>query len=199
VIRTVLVGAAVAVAAGVVLLLGDALGWGLDAYILVGAGAGAVLGLVVDRGPVGRVLAFLIGMIVTAVGYALRAAVLPDNTFARALAAALVIVLIAVIAGAARKWMPFWAGLLGMVALAGAYEEAFTDSPGSVASTLPPALASVLLMAAVGFAAGVFLARPNDSDEDYQPRRAKQVSPTDDEVVDEEVGLDDVLQRQGGN
>jgi hypothetical protein len=160
-----------------------------------------VLGLVVDRGPVGRILAFLMGMVVTAVGYALRAAVLPDNTFARALAAALVIVLIAVIAGAARKWLPFWAGLLGMVALAGAYEEAFTDSPGSVLTTLPPALTSVLLMAAVGFAASVFLANPDDSDEDYEPRRAKQVAPPDETAAPEEEGvrLDDVLQRQGGN
>ncbi len=198
-IRTLLVGAVLAVAAAVALILGDGLGWDLDPYILVGVGAGAILGVVVDRGPVGRILAFLAGIVVTAVGYALRAAVLPDNTNARALAAVIVILLIALIAGAARKWLPFWAGLVGMVALAGAYEEEFTRSPGSLLTTLPPALASVLITAAVGFAATVFFSKADDDGDEYEPRRARQTSPTSDEVVEEDVRLDDVMQQQGAN
>jgi hypothetical protein len=59
----------------------------------------------------------------------------------------------------------------------------------------------VLLMAAVGFAASVFLAKPDEGDDGYQPRRAKQVAPPDETAAPEEedVRLDDVLQRQGGN
>gem|GEM_PF-6357748 len=197
-VRTIIVGAALGAAAAVGLVLTGLFGWSLDAVVLVGAGAGGILGLVADRGPVQRVLAFLVGMLVASVGYALRAAVLPDNTTARALVAFLVIALIGVIAGVSGSRLPLWAGLLGAVALAGAYEEAFTDSPGSLLTTLPIWLTAVLFMAAVGFAATVFFGRDSAEAEDYQPRRARGVSPAGEGVEEEDVHLDDVL-AQGRN
>lgn len=193
-LRTIIVGAVLAVAAALALIISDALGWSLDAVVLVGAAAGGVVGLVADRGPVARVLSFLLGILAAAIGYVLRAAVLPDNTNARALVAALVILIVALIAGVSGNRLPFWAGLVGVVALAGAYEEAFTASPGSVLTTLPVWLTSVVVMAAVGFAATVFFGESPDGAAEYQPRRARTASPGDQEAT-EDVHLDEVLAR----
>jgi hypothetical protein len=189
-----IVGAVLAVAAALALVISDALGWSLDAVVLVGAAAGGVLGLVADRGPVNRVLAFLVGILAGAIGYVLRAAVFPDNTNARALTAALVILVVALVAGVSASRLPLWAGLLGVGALAGAYEEAFTASPGSVLTTLPVWLTSVLVMAAVGFAASVFFGTRPEAEE-YHPRRARGAEPGDGDVQEEDVHLDDVLAR----
>lgn len=197
-VRTVTAGVVLAVAAAVALLLGDALGWDLDAYLLVGVGAGGVLGLVPDRSPVARVLGFLLGILAVAIGYALRAAVLPDSTTGRAVAAVVVLLLALGLVLLTFGRVPLWSALLGVAALAGAYEEAFTDSPGSFLDTVPVALTSMLAMAAVGFAATVFFADTEAEAGGGRRKRASTTSPPEPEP-EETVSLDEVMTGQGGN
>jgi hypothetical protein len=197
--RTLTAGLVLAVAAAAGLLLGDVLGWDLDAVVLLGAAAGGVLGLVGDRSPVARLLGFLLGAVAAAIGYALRAAVLPDTTSARAVAVVLVILIATGIAAVSFGRLPLWSLLLGAAALAGAYEEIFTDSPGSLVSTLPVWLTSVLIMSAIGFAATVFFSGSGDEQEPQHQRRGRAASPSPQQAPDEEsVGLDEVLHK-GGN
>lgn len=198
-VRTLTAGLVLAVAAAAGLLVGDAFGWDLDAVVLLGAAAGGVLGLVADRGPVARVGGFLVGVLAAAIGYALRAAVLPDTTTARALVVVIVIMLAAVVAAATFGRLPLWTMLLGAAALAGAYEEAFTDSPGSLLSTLPVWLSSVLVMSAIGFAATVFFGGGGTDEEPHRTRKSRASGPPRQAEPEEEtVGLDEVLHK-GGN
>lgn len=196
--RTLISGGVLAVAAAVMLLLGDMFGWGLEAVVIAGAAAGGVLGLVNDRGPLPRVLGFLIGMVLTGVVYGVRALLLPDSTSGRALAVVILFVLVAAVAALTFGRIPLWTLLLGVAALAGPFEAVFTDSPGSVLSTLPVWLTSVLVMAAVGFAATVFFSGSEEEEEPRRTRHSRSTSPSAEGVEEEEVGLDDVLHK-GGN
>lgn len=131
-----------------------ALGATLDAdrVAAVGLGAGAVLALVPDRGPLARVGAFAIGFVAAWAAYVARAAVLPDSTSGRAVALG-VVVAVVVLATLLLK-LPLWAGLLGVAALAGGYESAFTTAPAEVATTSVDAVTALFLVLGVGFLAG---------------------------------------------
>src|SRR6059058_2375762 len=76
--RTLLLG--VALAAGVALLVDHAaqLGPDMTNVALLGAALGAVAALVPDGTPFARIAGALVGMVITQVGYGVRAAVLPD-------------------------------------------------------------------------------------------------------------------------
>ena len=91
--KTVTAGLVLAVAAAAALLIGDGLGWDLDGVLFLGIGVGGALGLIPDKTPVARILGLLLGLLAAAIGYALRAAVFPDNTTARAVAVALVVLI----------------------------------------------------------------------------------------------------------
>jgi hypothetical protein len=199
VVSKILAGVALALAAAVALLVGDGLGWDLDGVLFLGAGVGATLGLVPDSTPLGRLGGFMLGVLAAAVGYALRAALLPDNTPARAVALLLVIALAVGLVLLTFGRAPLWSALLGVGALGGAYEVAFTDSPGSFLSTLPVAATSLLLMVAVGFAATVFFADSGDTDEEEaQGRHRSGADPDRAEEPEQTASLDEVLSGQGG-
>ncbi len=137
-------------AAVLVVVLGAALD--AERVAAVGLGAGAVLALVPDRGPLARVGAFSVGFVAAWAGYVARAALLPDSTGGRAVALGVVV---AVVVGAAIALKaPLWAGLLGVVALAGGYETAYTAAPAEIAETSVDAVTSLLLVLGVGFLAG---------------------------------------------
>lgn len=122
---------------------------------LLGAAIGATLGLVPGKdSSYARVVGFVVGFALAWIGYALRAGVLPDTGSGRGIAAFLVIIILTGICAATMGWMPLWAGLLGISAIAGAYEFAFGLDPTAFTSQSVTAATTVLLAASVGFLVG---------------------------------------------
>ncbi len=198
-VQKILAGIVLALASAAVLLLGEGLGWDLDGVLFLGAGVGGALGLVPNGTPLGKLGGFLLGVLAAAVGYALRAAVFPDTTTARAIVLLLVIAVAVGLVLLTFGRVPLWSAFLGVGALGGAYEVAFTDSPSSLLSTLPAAVSSLLLLVAVGFAATVFFADSGDTDEqEAEGRREIDADPDQAEAPGEPASLDDVLSGQGG-
>jgi hypothetical protein len=153
--RTLITGGLLAVFAALLAQFGGALGLDEVRSALLGAALGAVLGLVpgVDS-PVSRAVGFVAGFVLAWIGYALRAGVLPDTGAGRAVAAFLVIVVLTGICAATMGWLSLWSGLLGVGALAGAYEFAFGIDPTAFTSESVTAATTVLLAASVGFLVG---------------------------------------------
>ncbi|MET9275252.1 hypothetical protein [Kribbella sp. NPDC003557] len=150
---TLLSGALLAVVAGLLCLVGEALGLDTQHVALVGGALGGVVGLVQDRTPAMRAAGFLIGLFVAWLGFAVRALYLPDSASGRAVAAvAVVAVCVAFTAGSAER-IPLWTLLLGAAAMVAVYEETYTaDSPAFLAQS-PSAATGVLLSAGLGFLA----------------------------------------------
>jgi hypothetical protein len=153
--RTVVAGLVLAVVATLAVTFGDVLGLDLETAALVGAACGGALGLISDRGPWARAGGFLLGLLVAWAGYGLRAAVLPDTSGGRAIATFLVLVLCVVLSAATLTRLPLWTFLVGVAAMAGAYETTFMISPPDFVKQSTTAATTVLVMAALGFAATV--------------------------------------------
>jgi hypothetical protein len=153
--RTLITGGLLAVFAALLAQFGGALGLDEVRSALLGAALGAVLGIVpgVDS-PVSRAVGFMVGFVLAWIGYGLRAGVLPDTGAGRAVAAFLVIVVLTGICAATMGWVTLWTGLLGVGALAGAYEFAFGIDPTAFTSESVTAATTVLLAASVGFLVG---------------------------------------------
>lgn len=150
-------GLILAVATGLLVWGGDALGLELEHVALLGAALGGALGLVPDRSPLARAGGFLIGALAAWIGYAVRAAWLPDSSSGRAVAAMLVVVVAMFAAFLAAGRLPLWAMLLGAAGVVGAYEDPYTAAPAEFLSTSPTALTTVLMAAALGFLATIVL------------------------------------------
>jgi hypothetical protein len=153
--RTLIAGGLLALGAALLADHGGHLGIEATRTAMYGVALGAVLGLVRDGGPAGRAGSFAAGFAFAWVGYALRAAVLPDIPMGRAVAAFLVIGLVTVLAAATRDALPLWAGLLGAGTFAAAYEQAFTTTPTAFATESVTAATTVLLAAAAGYLVAV--------------------------------------------
>ena len=167
--RTLVTGGLLAVFAALLAQFGGALGLEEVRSALLGAALGATLGLVPGRDvPLARAAGFLVGFVLGLVGYALRAGLLPDTGGGRALAAFLVIALLTGICAATLGWLPLWSGLLGVAAIAGAYEYAFGIDPTAFTSQSVTAATTVLLAASVGFLVGA-LGAAFAGDEDTSP------------------------------
>lgn len=175
-IRTCAAGSALAVVAGLLSSSESLLGADLAAVALLGVGAGAALGLVGDRSPGERALAFLVGFLAAWLGYALRAGLLPDVPAGRGLAAVVVVALITAAATASADRLPLWSGLLGAAAFAGAYELVFAADPTAFVSESTTAATSVLLATAIGFV--VATAVPLLLGADRAPASASNAPPT---------------------
>jgi hypothetical protein len=152
--RTVFTGVLLAVAGVLAVYIGSWLNLGLRATIF-GASMGAVLGLVRDRSVGGRLAAFLIGVVVAWLGYALRAQFLPDVPAGEALALIVVVILVTAMAVLSGGRLPLWAGLLGAAALFGAYEELYVAAPYNFLSQSVIVVSSLLVPVAMGFLVGV--------------------------------------------
>lgn len=157
--RTLVIGGLLAVFAALLAQFGGSLGLEEIRSALLGAALGAALGIVpVHDGPAARAVGFLAGFVLAWVGYALRAGVLPDTGSGRAVAAFLVIAVLTGVCAATLNWLPFWSGLLGVAAIAGAYEYAFGIDPTAFTSESVTAATTVLLAAAVGYLVGAVAA-----------------------------------------
>ncbi len=153
--RTLITGGLLALFAALLAQFGGILGLEEIRSALLGAAIGATLGLVptTDAG-LPRAVGFVTGFVLGWIGYALRAGVLPDSGSGRALAAFVVIAVLTGVCAATLGWMPLWAGLLGIAAIAGAYEYAFGIDPTAFGSQSVTAATTVLLAASVGFLVG---------------------------------------------
>ena len=112
-VKSLVTGLCLAVFAAVIIGLSNLLGLDLEHVALLGAALGGVLGLVPHRPAWGKVAGFLAGFLLAWLGFALRAAVLPDSSAGRAVAAFVVVALIAVVAAVSRGRLPLWSGLVG--------------------------------------------------------------------------------------
>lgn len=156
--RTLLAGFVLAVVAALVV---DHGGSDVARAAVLGGTLGGALGLVGDRSPVGRSLAFTLGWAFAWFGYILRAGFLPDIPLGRAIAAFVVVALVIGATTATIGRLPLWAGLLGVAAMYGAYEAAYAAAPTEVLRQSPAAATAVLLAAAFGFVATIpFAASP---------------------------------------
>lgn len=175
--RTLISGLLLTAAAFLTVLLGDWLDLDVATGALLGVSAGAVVALVPDAGVGRRLAGFGLGVVVTLVGYVLRAAVLPDTTGGRAVFTALVVGLCVVAAAASLGRLSLWSGLLGAATFAGAFEATYNLAPPRVVENATNTLTGLVLCLAVGFAAAS-LAAPGRE-------RAAETTPRRDEVLED--------------
>jgi hypothetical protein len=152
--------------AALIIGLSDVLGLDLQHVALLGAALGGVLGLVPHTPDWGKPAGFLVGFLVAWIGFALRAAVLPDAAAGRAVAAFIVVGLLAVIGVASAGRLPLWTGLIGAAAIAGAYELVYTEAPSQFLTQSPAAATTVLLASALGYLATSLVPQPSPSDQE---------------------------------
>jgi len=189
---TVLSGAVLTLGSILLIVLSSILGLDVESVALMGAGCGAVVALVPHRSPQARLGGFLIGFVVSWLGYLVRAGFLPDTTAGHAIAVGLVVALCSVVAVVSRDQIPLWSTLLGAAVLAGSYETTYIEAPSQVLSTSVSTSTSVLLAVAFGFFAAAFVApqntaRAEPSDDDATPSPPPP-SPTEQGVDETRLG-----------
>lgn len=148
-VQRLLSGIVLALCAAAVLLMSA--GSDLEHVALLGAALGGVVGLVPNSPLLGKLGGFAAGFVIAWISFGVRALLLPDTTAGRAVAAFCVILACAAVAAVSAGRLPLWSALLGVAAMVGAYETAYTLSPPQFLTTSPPAATAVLLAAGFGF------------------------------------------------
>lgn len=161
--KTLLTGGALASAVALLILLGSALELEVESVALFGAVIGAALMLIADRTPLARLGGFAAGFVAAWVGFAVRAAVLPDTSAGRAVTAFVVVVLCLAVAAGSRDRLPLWALLLGAAGLTGAYEYTYAAAPPEFLTTSVATATAMLLSVAVGLFAASLVDLPGRS------------------------------------
>jgi hypothetical protein len=163
--RTVLAGLALAVAAVLAVFLGDALNLGLSNPLL-GVGAAGALALAPGGRKLGRLIGFLVGIVIALVGYGITAQFLPASSTGTMVQAVVVLVLVTVAALASMGRMPLWSVLLGMATYVGAYQWTFDDKPYDFLNSSVDTLGALLVTAGIGYlaAALVDMLAPEDDE-----------------------------------
>jgi hypothetical protein len=144
-------GAILAAAVAFLVALGDSFELDASRFALLGVAAGAVLGLVPSRSAAERAGAWALGFGGAWLGYFGQAALLPDTAIGRAVAAALVVLVVAGVTALSLGLLPFWAGLLGIAAAAAGHEIAAADAEGALATDSFAVATAVALATSVGF------------------------------------------------
>jgi hypothetical protein len=155
--RSLLTGLVLAAFAALIIGLGQLFGLDLQHVALLGAALGGVLGLVPHEPPLGKLGGFLVGFVAAWIGFALRAAVLPDSAGGRAVAAFIVVAAIGVACAVSANRLPLWSGLVGAAAIVGAYEETYTNAPSQFLHESLAAGTTVLFAVALGYLAASLL------------------------------------------
>jgi hypothetical protein len=178
--RDVLIGVSLAAAVLVTMLVSGWLDLELEATLLLGAIAGAVIGLVPDRSTAMRLVGFAAGFVIVWVSYLLRASQLPDTDGGRTVAFTAVILLCLGVTLVSMGRVPLWAVLLGVAAFAGAYEFTFTESPPEVVSTSLTAATAMIFNVAIGF---LSVAWVGPEPAPHVTHRGRHTDPDDEETV----------------
>lgn len=170
--RTLLAGLLLVVATGLTVLVGEALDLEVEAVALLGVAVGAVVALVPDQTASRRLAAFALGVLAAYVGYLVRAAVTPDTSAGRAVAASFIVLLCVGVFAISGGRLPLWSALLGSASLAGAYEFTYTQAATRVLDTSVSSATALLLCVAVGFLVAVTTQSTARSDDaaDSSPR-----------------------------
>lgn len=175
--RTLLAGAVLAIITTAIVLLSDALGLDAQGVALLGTALGGALGLVPDRSPAQRALAFGVGFVASWFGYGLRAAALPDTAGGRAVAVLVVLAICLAVAGLSRGRLPLWAAFLGAAAIAGAYEPVYAEDPTAFVTSSAATATSVLLAAGAGFLATALLGPQVEAERERERVEARLFEP----------------------
>lgn len=149
--RSLIAGLVLAVVAALMILLSDPIGLDLQHVALLGGALGAVVALVKHDPPWGKLAGFIMGFVVTWIGFAVRAAVFPDTSVGRAWTAFFVVAVIGLVCAFSARHLPLWSALVGAAALVGAYEETYTAAPSQFLTDSPGAATTVLLASAFGY------------------------------------------------
>lgn len=184
--RTLLAGLLLVVATGLTVLIGEALALEVEAVALLGVAAGAIVALVPDQTATRRLAAFALGVLAAYVGYLVRAAVTPDTSAGRAVAAAFIVLLCVGVFAISMGRLPLWSALLGSASLFGAYEFTYTQAATRVLDTSVSSATALLLCAAVGFLVAVAI----------QPASGREAAadPTGPRDSDQETSFDDMME-----
>ena len=150
---SLLVGLSLALTAAVAVVVSSLFDLQIESVALLGAATGAALALVPDTTPLARMGGALLGVVASLVGFALRAAALPDSAGGRAVAVVVVVLLCTAVAAVSVQRIALWAPLLGAAAFAGAYERVYAAAPAELATTAVSTLTALLVTLAVGFLA----------------------------------------------
>lgn len=175
--RTAVGGALLAVIAFLLVQFGQALDLELERVALTGAALGALVALVPDRPPMFRAIGFAGGFLIAWAGYGLRAGMLPDTSFGRALAALIVLLVLMGIAVATGTRVPLWSLLAGAAAMSAAYETTFMTTPSAFPYESPSAATQMALAAGVGYLAASFLGPAVEHERSEE--RAARTRPSD--------------------
>jgi hypothetical protein len=153
--KTFFAGGALILAGVLAVLLDSLLGLGLG-FVLLGIAIGGALGLSRDGSPLGRIGAYVVGLLIMVVAFVGR--VLLGNSSTVGLIAGIIAVLVplTIVCALTRNRLPLSAGLLGVVTVVGAYETAFGLAPQNILSELLPSVTAVVFPVALGFIASVF-------------------------------------------
>lgn len=149
--KNVLAGLVLAATTTGLVILGSVLDLELQPVALLGVAIGAVLVLVSDHTPAGRLGGFAAGLVVAWFGYLVRAQLLPDTDGGRAVFAGIVVLLGVGVVVVVRDRLPLWAVLLGSAAFAGAFEAGYTAEPPLVLAHSMSAATALLMAAGAGF------------------------------------------------
>jgi len=150
--KVFLQGAALAIAGILSVLLDGWLNLGLGS-VLFGLAVGGILAAVAEGGPVGRIGAFLIGVLAGMVVFVVRVLFLNDSSVGRIIAVLIALVVIVGLAGLTSNRLPLWAGLLGLALVTGGYEAVFVNAPQNVTSQMLEYTTMALVPAALAFLA----------------------------------------------
>lgn len=174
--REILIGGCLAVATALLILASEWLDLDLEAVALFGAAMGAIAAIVPSGSAAGRLVGFLAGFTIAWVGFLLRAAMLPDTSGGRAVAAAVIVLVCTGVALVSLGRVRLWAVLLGAAAFTGAYEYTYNAAPPEVLTTSVSTATSLLLSAGLGWLAVSWLAPelPVTSGKDRSTRPAAQ-------------------------
>jgi hypothetical protein len=145
--RTVIRGAVIALVAALVAVTGNAVGIDTVWPVLLAA----AIGLSATALFAGRVVAFVVGVALSWLMLALRAALLPDLAVSQAAVLVGGVVLLTAMAALSAERAPLWAGLAGFAAFSAYYEPIFAANPTRFLAESTVALVTVLLATAVGF------------------------------------------------
>ncbi|WP_426566947.1 hypothetical protein ACPPVT_10590 [Angustibacter sp. McL0619] len=189
--KNVVGGFILAVMTAVVIGLGNLFGLDLQHVALLGTALGAVIGLVPDRAPWERVVGFLAGFAFAWIGFALRAALLPDTDAGVAVAAIIVLVACMAVSVATATRLPLWAMLVGVAAIVGAYEDTYSNAPSLFLHESPTAATNVLLAVALGYLATAFLGASVFANRAHETAAngtsASELDPAQDDLVSEKT------------
>lgn len=200
--RSIFSGLLLAVATGLLVILSDPLSLHVEGVVLLGVGIGAVLAIIGDRAVWERLAAFGVGLVATWLAYGMRAGFLPDSTAGRTVAAVGLIGLLVLAVWLSANRLELWPMLLGMAAMAGAYEVTFTAAPPRFLQESPVALTGVLLAFAVGFAVTTLVTTWVGPDRQVGRHRDEGAGPDDEGVAaqaepeaETEVSFDEMFHR----